>query len=281
MTTGEYGKQGPWPRELTLDDQPGPAAHVTRAKADALIENALFEAGFGPAVIEAPVVAEAKVSHKAPSTLRIKKSRGLLWQVAAAVGLCFVGMGSASAAVLVWKRIFEPQPVVTQLPVPKAKKHPVKHEAPVVVQQEPQPLVEEPVIAPDTKPKKRAAEDFLDDANRLRAAKRWKAADEAYARVWQAAPKSSAAYVARVASASVRLEHLHDARTSLSRYRTALEQSPHGALREEIRFGMSEAYRALGNKAEERKTLQAFVHDHPDSGLAQKARDRLAELGSH
>jgi tetratricopeptide (TPR) repeat protein len=221
------------------------------------------------------------VSTAAPPPPR--KRRSFLWQAAAASLMVFVGMGSASAAVMLWKRVVQPEPVVTQLPVEKPRAKKPRHEKPVEPLVEAQ--VEEPVVAPvveSEKPEKRKParkpEDFLDDANGLRAEKRWREADENYARVWQVAPKSSAAYVARVASAAVRLEHLHDAKTALARYRAALEQNPRGALSEEIRFGIAECYRARGNHAEERKALESFVHDHPGSGLASKARARLQEL---
>lgn len=298
MTTGEYEKVYLFPDELRLDDQPGPAAHITRAKADALIARALLEAGYGPPAqaVEAPpqpvfgqvfagppanapepVAPARNVSTKpAPAPRR----RSWLWQAAAVVVVCFAGMGSASAAVMLWKRIAEPEPEVTELPVEKqkpAKKRRVK----AVSKAESAPVVlDELVIETEREKRKarRAPEDFLEDANRLRAARQWKQADEAYAKVWQEAPKSSAAYVARVASAAVRLEHLHDAKTALARYRAALEQSPRGPLLEEIRFGIAECYRALGQRAEERKALEAFVRDLPNSGLAQKARARLAQL---
>jgi hypothetical protein len=277
--TGEYEKHA-WPEELTLDDNAGPAAHISRAKADALIASALLEAGF--AALPAAVPTQTNVSTAVPPARR----RSLLWQVAAACAMAFVGMGSASAAVMLYKRIVAPEPVVIQLPAekPHAHKRKAKPVEPVVVQEAaPEVVVEEPAVERDRSEKRKPArkpEDFLDDANRLRAEKRWRDADEAYARVWQAAPNSSAAYVARVASAAVRLEHLHDPRTALSRYRAALEQSPRGPLLEEIRFGIAECHHARKNVAEERKALEAFVHDHPGSGLAKKARARLEELAA-
>ncbi len=276
--TGQYERHS-WPEELALDDSAGPAPHITRAKADAMIASALLEAGFGPVAGTQP---EAMVSTAAPAAPR--KRRSFLWQAAAASLMVFVGMGSASAAVMLWKRVIHPEPVVTQLPVekPRAKKRHEKPVEPVVEAQVEEPVVAPPVVVESEKPEKRKParkpEDFLDDANRLRAEKRWRDADENYARVWQVAPRSSAAYVARVASAAVRLEHLHDPKTALTRYRAALEQNPRGALLEEIRFGIAECYRARGNRAEERKALETFVHDHPGSGLASKARARLEEL---
>jgi tetratricopeptide (TPR) repeat protein len=120
----------------------------------------------------------------------------------------------------------------------------------------------------------------LAEANRLRAAARWQAADAAYERVWRSAPKSSSAYVARVAQASVRLEHLGDARGALTAYRAALAQSPDGPLGEEIRFGIAEALRRRGDARQERDALERFLAAYPDSPLATRARQRLAALAA-
>jgi tetratricopeptide (TPR) repeat protein len=281
MTGGYPRQRSSWPRELVLDDQPGPAAHITRARSEALIADALLEAGFGePAPELAPLVGAPAVPERNIETARPPRTRrwGVWGQVAAAIAMCFVGMGSASAAVMLWKKIVQPEPVVTPLPVVE-KVRKARRPEPVVVQEAPQPVEAAPVVEEvEKKPRARAPEDWLDDANRLRAKRRWKDADALYARVVQTAPRSSAAYVARVASASVRLEHLRDPRGALARYRAALEQSPRGPLLEEIRFGIAESYRALGRRAEERKALESFVHDLPDSGLAKRARARLEEL---
>jgi tetratricopeptide (TPR) repeat protein len=278
--TGEYPRQRtPWPRELVLDDQPGPAAHITRAKSESLIAGALMAAGFDDG---APLpIAEALGTERHVDTVRpaAPKRRGWLFQVAAVAAMCFVGMGSASAAVMLWKRMVEPEPAPAAIVEKKRKPQRVR---PVVAEPAPVEEVAPPIeVAPAEKPRAvRAPEDWLDDANGLRAKKRWREADKAYARVIATAPRSSSAYVARVASASVRLEHLRDPRGALARYRAALEQSPRGPLLEEIRFGIAESYRALGQRAEERRALESFVHDLPSSGLAKRARARLEELDS-
>jgi tetratricopeptide (TPR) repeat protein len=276
--TGEYPRQrSSWPSELVLDDQSGPAAHITRAKSEALISSALLAAGFderAPAQLAEALGTERHVDTVRPAPPR---RRGWLWQAAAVAAMCFVGMGSASAAVMLWKRMVEPAPAAA----PIVEKAPKPHrDKPVVVQEAPVEEVAPPVeVAPAEKPHAiRAPEDWLDDANGLRAKRKWRDADKLYARVVSTAPRSSAAYVARVASASVRLEHLHDPRGALARYRSALEQSPRGPLLEEIRFGIAESYRALGQRAEERKALESFVHDLPSSGLAKRAQARLDVL---
>lgn len=276
--TGEYEKFGGFPPELTLDDKPGPAAHLPRGKADAMIENALLAAGFGPAEVAAPVAIETKQ--------QARTRRFTLLQAAAAALIAFLGIGSASAAVM-WFAKRNMEPTVEQLverPVKKATRTP--RPKPVITPEvsekaEPIELDEIEVSYPiDDKTRTRKPEDWLEEANRLRAQKRWKDADETYARVWQAAPHSDAAYVARVASAGVRLDHLHDPKIALARYKNALKVAPAGPLSEEARYGIAEAYRAMGDRKAERAALEAFVAKHPDAGLTIRAKKRMLELDS-
>jgi tetratricopeptide (TPR) repeat protein len=128
------------------------------------------------------------------------------------------------------------------------------------------------------KTRSRKPEDWLEDGNRSRAQKAWRDADESYARAIYAAPQSSAAYVARVASAGLHLDHLRDPRGALGRYRGALRARPNGPLSEEARYGIAECYRALKDREGERAALEAFLQKHPDAGLAGRARRRVLEL---
>jgi TolA-binding protein len=121
----------------------------------------------------------------------------------------------------------------------------------------------------------RAPEDWLVEGNRLRAERRWAKADDAYTRAAQHAPNTQTAYVARVASGAVRLEHLGDARGALARYRAAQGQLPRGALAEEIQWGIVEAEHALGNRDQERAALERFLREFPNSPLAEQAKARL------
>ncbi len=272
--TGESKKMSGFPPELALDSKPGPAAHLSQAKADAMIETALLAAGFDAA----PVATVTRLERPVEKHGR----RMAFWQAAAAVLIAFAGLGSASAAVVWFARSLEPK--VEQLPVqrsprkidPSIKRAPV--EAPAIV---PAPIaVEELELnAPaDDKTRTRKPEDWLEEANRLRAQKRWQAADESYARVWLSSPHSDAAYVARVASAGVRLDHLHDPRAALARYKSALKVAPNGPLSEEARYGISEAYRSLGEAQAELRALRDFLTRHPNAGLTNKAKQRMLEL---
>jgi len=121
-------------------------------------------------------------------------------------------------------------------------------------------------------------EDLLRAANTHRAAGEWKRAESLYQRVIRAQPRAMSAYVAHVASGSLRLEHLGDARGALRQYETALREWPEGMLAQEVRQGLAEAHRVLGNTAEERRALEAFLSHHGDAPHAVAARARLKEI---
>jgi tetratricopeptide (TPR) repeat protein len=272
----ERAAEGEWPRELSLDAKGGPAPYITRAKADALIANALAHAGYAELRAE-PKAVEPKAAAEPRRRLAISSA-------AAVALLACLGVGSASAAVMWYVREQAPQPlqpVVTQRLEQQqkaARKH--AHVAPPVAAPvaEPAPRIELPEqVLESTHPKleRRAPEDWLVEGNHLRGERRWAKADEAYAQALRSAPHSQTAYVARVASAAVRLEHLNDPAGALALYRAALREAPDGALREEVLFGIADAQRALGNTAAERATLERFLREHPSSALAAQARSRL------
>ncbi|HEY6879481.1 MAG TPA: hypothetical protein VI299_15750, partial [Polyangiales bacterium] len=223
---------------------------------DALLHDVLAQAYPAPA-------------HPAPAR------KSWLWMAAAILMVC-VGTGSASAAVLWYVRSH----------VESKPPHAAEMTRPKVVARHAEPALErarDAVVAPQptataapAKPRPATrAEDWFREGNRLRAARRWKQADEAYGLAAQHATHEDSAYVAYVASAGVRLEHLGDARGALQRYRAALRASARGALDEEIRMGMADAFRALGDRAREREALEILLRDHPASALAEQARNRL------
>ncbi|MCP3142579.1 tetratricopeptide repeat protein [Pyxidicoccus xibeiensis] len=125
-----------------------------------------------------------------------------------------------------------------------------------------------------------APEDLLRMANELRAGGRWKEAEALYLRVIRAEPSSLASYVARVASGSLRLEHLGNPRGALRHFQDALRLQPQGVLGQEARHGIAEAYRALGDTVAEARALETFLASHPDSPLGKTARARLRELSA-
>lgn len=287
-----------WPQALSLDEHSGPAPYITRAKTDALVLRALAQAGYDaplaggeaqgvvaaenteptllgatPDAVNARLASSRSAANSSPPSAEFgKRRRWAASSAAAIVLLACVGMGSASAAVLwyVRERPSAPEPVVTQLPVTRA--------APIKPRPAPRVQLElPPQIVESTKPKleRRAPEDWLVEGNRLRAERNWAKADAAYSNAARSAPHSQTAYVAHVASAAVRLEHLGDARGALALYRSALRDAPHGPLQEEVLFGIAESLRALGDGPGERAALERFLREHPGSPLAPAARRRL------
>jgi hypothetical protein len=121
-------------------------------------------------------------------------------------------------------------------------------------------------------------EDLLALANERRRAREWSAADALYRSVSGRFPGSDAAVVAEIASATLHLEQLEDARGALRGYRRALSARPTGPLSQEARWGVAEAHRALGDGAAEAAALRGFLAHHPESALAPAARRRQAEL---
>ncbi|QDE89845.1 hypothetical protein BHS06_13225 [Myxococcus xanthus] len=132
--------------------------------------------------------------------------------------------------------------------------------------------------APLASVKSAAPEDLLLKANGLRSEGRWKEAEALYLRIIRAEPSSLASYVARVASGSLRLEHLGDARGALRQFKAALRVQPGGVLDQEAQHGIAEAHRVLGNRDAERSALESFLSTHPDSPLVPSARARVQEL---
>ncbi|MCP3059467.1 hypothetical protein LXT21_11840 [Myxococcus sp. K38C18041901] len=272
------------PNELLapLDDGPGPARRLSRQKSTALVQAALL------------------ATLDAPSSPPRRRHRPHWWMGGA---LLVVG----AAAVATWQlsgreapaapedtAVIAPSPPMT----PRAEPVPREPEAvapersapsgPEAVARErsvpsvPDAVTLEPIApvkprssAPSAAP---APEDLLRRANEHRATGQWKAAEALYLRVIRAEPQGMSAYVARVASGALRLEHLGDARGALRQYQEALKGWPGGLLEEEASHGVTEALRALGERDGEVRALEAFLARHPDSPHAVSARKRLKEV---
>lgn len=145
----------------------------------------------------------------------------------------------------------------------------------------PELIASPPSVKPRVEPRLPGApapEDLLRRANEHRATGQWKAAEALYLRVIRTDPKGMSAYVARVASGSLRLEHLGDARGALRQYQEAQRGWPGGVLEEEASHGVAEALRALGDRDGEARALEDFLARHPDSPHGVAARTRLREI---
>ncbi|MBZ4408665.1 hypothetical protein ACJ2CR_33155 [Myxococcus faecalis] len=280
------------PNELLtpLDDGSGPARRLSRQKSAALVQAALLAA------------------MDAPSPPPRRRHRPHWW-----MGGALLVVGAAAVATWqLWRRQEPPAPEDTAVIAPSAPLMPraepvvpvpeaLAPEPPVpsmpgaaaraqsvppgpegVAPQVPDAVALESITpvkprmsAPSAAP---APEDLLRRANAHRATGQWKAAEALYLRVIRAEPQGMSAYVARVASGALRLEHLGDARGALRQYQEALKGWPGGLLEEEASHGVTEALRALGDRDGEVRALEDFLARHPDSPHAVAARKRLKEV---
>ncbi|HUQ05209.1 MAG TPA: hypothetical protein VM261_22050 [Kofleriaceae bacterium] len=270
-----------------LDDSSGPARRLSQAKASSMV------ASIVAAALEDAPAQRTESTAPVPRTSAPRRLAPIL-----AVALVAAAVVGAAAAV-VTTRYFTPARVREEVPPPPPHNVP----APVLPKDEPEELVidDGTVITeqaptrprkdrdkddrPEPKPTEKIdlppdapAEDILALANQRRKERAWKAADELYRRVLKQYPRTDAAIVAEVASATLHLEHLGDATGALAGYRRALAARPAGALGEEARWGIAEAFRAVGDTKGEAFALRVFLDTHPRSAMAPAARRRLAEL---
>jgi tetratricopeptide (TPR) repeat protein len=124
-------------------------------------------------------------------------------------------------------------------------------------------------------PRVSGQKDLLKLANRLRGERQWRAAERYYREVFTVYPDSSSAYVALVAAADLRFDHLDDIPGALALYRQAISQYPAGALDPEARFGIARCYSVLGDKELETGALQELLQKHSSGLIAERAQNRL------
>ena len=120
-------------------------------------------------------------------------------------------------------------------------------------------------------------DDMLKKANLLRGAGKYREAERVYVQLLVDAPGSQAAYVARVAAADLRREHLQDPQGALTLYRDALRSQ--GTLSLEAARGIAQAQRMLGDVEQERRALRELIEASPEDASAAWAKRRLAEIG--
>ncbi|MFY1828901.1 hypothetical protein ACN47A_23480 [Myxococcus fulvus] len=275
------------PNELLapLDDGPGPARRLSRQKSAALVQAALLAAMDAPS----PPPRRRHRPHwwMGGALLVVGAAAVATWQLSrrqeppapqdAAVIAPSPPMLPRAEPVLPVPRV--PEAVAPELPVPTVPEAVARERSvpsvPEAVALEPSAPVKPRSSAPSAAP---APEDLLRRANEHRATGQWKAAEALYLRVIRAEPQGMSAYVARVASGALRLEHLGDARGALRQYQEALKGWPGGLLEEEAGHGVTEALRALGDRDGEARALEGFLARHPDSPHAVSARKRLKEV---
>jgi tetratricopeptide (TPR) repeat protein len=269
---------------LVLDSRPGPAARISSARANALVQAAMSEAyarGITDEVMEEQRARRASVWH-APWLRAV---------AIAAAGLLML-VGGAAAAKLVIETIWDAPPNEPAPVEPPAQKQARKAFSPVPVPEdialpiEPEAFEVEPAQRAPLKPSARRedvekiTEDLLQAANRARAAGKFRDAADTYAEVYEQHPSSLSAYVAEVAAGSLELEHLDRPDRAVRLFRKALRTRPGGALDLEARQGLSIALRDLGREREEVAALKALVSAHPNRPAALRAHTRLIELGA-
>lgn len=256
MTTEEADRLFP-----ELDAQPGPAKRISSARAKELIAAALAAEG-------------------APASRREATPRR---RIAMLVAVSLIATSAASAAIYTWVRDV---PVVAKPPQRAAVAALLPPARPDV---DAAPAVYDELIAAEAEVvdagARRARErlapapkDLLRLANEQRKHKRWSEADQLYLRIIRSHPTSDEAYVARVSSAQLALDHLNAAARALRLYRAALTAQPRGALAEEARYGVVESYRALSDQQGEARALTDFLERHPSSPLAAQARARQQSI---
>jgi hypothetical protein len=304
----------------SLDSQPGPAKRLPARQAQAMIQAALLamDTPVAEPVAPAPATTRPRVTvHTRPAPLPASpeparaRGRRLVWLLAAAL---VITAGAASAGIYRWlgqapAQTESGQPSALPAPAPRTEPAPEPAqaalpaapeaaEAPGVVEAPDEPAAEprrrprpRPTRPADARAERRAeppapavapatSEDLMKQANEQRRARAWQAAEALYQRVMREHPGTSAAYVAAIAAASIRLDHLGDARGALRLYQSALASGVNRALAEEARWGLAEAHRVLGDDAREAGALQDFVARHPGSPLIPQARARLRALGA-
>ncbi|WP_223643097.1 tol-pal system YbgF family protein [Corallococcus sp. EGB] len=243
-----------------LDGGSGPARRLSRQRSSALVQAALDAA-----------------LQQAPAPPRGRR-RPPVWLMA---GAALVFTGAAAAAVWRYALPEQPRPVVLTPAVPEPTRVATLEPVPLPPPAPPEPFVIEhprPLRPSITVKESSKPEDLLRQANALRSEGKWAEAEGLYLRVIRAEPSSLAAYVARVASGSLRLEHLRDARGALRQFEDAVRLQPGGMLDPEARHGVAEAHRALGDATAEARALEEFLALHPDSPLSTASRARLREL---
>lgn len=284
MTLSHDDDQGFVDELFPLDEEPGPAPRMAATSATALIDGAL----------DAWQGAAAPPPDPGPGPSSPAGGLGA-FGVGAAVLLAAVGVAATGHYLMP----DEPDAVAVvddgapDLEAPEAPSPSVPEpviEAAEVPAADPPALAQNAVAADDddppsplTKARRRAARsapDLLAQANELRRARNYRAAERTYLQVAARYGSSGSAYVARVAAASLRLEHLSNPRGAVALYREALRHRPGGNLDAEARYGLARAQRRLGQGAAERRTLEELLRRHPQAPFARRARSRLTELGA-
>jgi hypothetical protein len=246
-------------RAARLDGGPGPARPLSEQAAAALVAGALAQA------------ATPSAARRSPQWLRVAAAGAVLALVSGAVaaGLHIIRLHRATTITVPANQAEDDAPAIAPV-----VEEPETATAPATAP----PSAPAAVPSPAAPARQVPAADLLLQANRMRADKRWRDAEKIYSRVAHTFPNGDEGAVAAIAAASLRLEHLNDPRGALALYENGLHRRPAGPLAEEARYGVAQAYGALGDRAAETRALEAFLRLHPDSVNHDRARARLSQL---
>jgi tetratricopeptide (TPR) repeat protein len=263
-----------------LDDGPGPARRLSDAETAAFVGNVMAAWEGPPTPNEGPTPSAPNGGTASPAASKLLRfGLGGFALVAFGIGLGVVAMRQPEPT---------PSAVATIGPIelldaaaPELSATSERSETIEIDDEGDEPRRvrrRRPRVQPDPAPVMVAetADDLLRRANALRGAGSYREAERTYLEVTSAHPSTHAAYVARVAAAALRLEHLGDPGGAVRLYRSAIVHG--GALDAEARAGLARAYARLGRDAEEAEAWRGLLARHPSSPFAGRARSRLAEL---
>ena len=131
--------------------------------------------------------------------------------------------------------------------------------------------------APDKAAPVPTVDELLAQARQYRQDDRWRDAANTYRKLIRLHGRTSAARNAWLSLGDIQLDQLSQPKAALASYRRYLSQGG-GALAQEARYGQIRALRRLGDRAGERKAIDAFLDEHATSPRAANLRKRQAEL---
>jgi TolA-binding protein len=139
------------------------------------------------------------------------------------------------------------------------------------------PAVKARTSAPERAVKLSASE-MLIAADEARRDRDHEGARERYLALADAYPKSREAGIGRVSLGKLELDQFDRPEAALRQFDAYLRHAPAGNLVEEVTWLRSRCFRALGNGARERETLEHLLEKHPGTPNTARARQRLDEL---
>jgi hypothetical protein len=265
-----------------LDAQPGPASRISRARAANIVSLAMGFETRSRIDVKRP-----RPRQRAWAKVAFLSAAAFVLPVTVVAGAVrFVSARRSMPAALIIAARPAPPHVEPKTPPPHAaveapvaapiETAPAVEPAPVETPRSPEPRAKAAPVhaaAPEASPR-----DMLQQANDLRAQRQWLAAMQIYEKTFHMFPGRAEAYSATVAAGVLRLDQLGDPKGALALFNSAVRARPRGPLAEEARWGVIQAFRALGDRASEMAALQEFVTLHPQSLLAWRALARLREL---